>query len=312
MTLLNAAIAWVDARARFREWGPRTNPLIVRLLRRPAFLTLRESLWLSFGLGLLALAYGTYAVLHATSDSMPLFDTMLFITGWLLTGLAPLITASAGVLITAREIRPDPYDLLRLTPLPGATLVRAYVFTTLYRLRYLYVALVALMPVLVVRVFFLLIVLYKTMQDIYTGAYWYGNTYEIQPPAWYQIVLPTLAVLGVIIGLWGMNLLAAAWGVRAALERSINPAWTATSTPMAIGAVMLCLCVMAAATFTFAGGLFVTNSIVQLIVLGFVGLVFMLLPYLLGAIQMIQAAQNYDRRHNYRMPSSVYRSSPSA
>lgn len=295
LSTASAVIAKMDFLARFRRWGLASNPLIMRLRRQQTRLTLRGSLWLAASLGALALVYTIQAVRHTSGIQMNWLDSMLLLGGWLLTVTAPILTASSSVYIVARETQSEPYDLLRLTPLSGHTLVRGYVFTTLYRLRFLYILLVGIMPLLVVRMSSMLWEAETRYQLAYNSPSMLSGA-DGQRLEWEVIILLPLGWLALILILWGMNLLAAAWGVRTVMGGAAA-AWAAFTVPMSVCGLMLCLCLGGSfLTFVLSGAFGGATN--QLVVMVVIAIPVLLLPYELALSQMWQAGHRYNQLHN--------------
>jgi hypothetical protein len=209
-----------------------TNPLIAHLKHQPTRLTLRRTLWLGFGLGLLSLGISTAAVLTTRAQQFGFFANMLFKTGWLITALTPFLTAVTAAALTRRATRPDRFDLIRLTPLGSKTLLHALVFTVLYRMRLVYVVLVIVMPVLVVEVFFALV-------TFEVPVYYY----LLSAPRYWEVVTPTLYALAVVLFLWTLNLLGAMAGVRSGLLRTSTAA-AVVNAPLAMSTITFVVCLL--------------------------------------------------------------------
>jgi hypothetical protein len=107
-------------------------------------------------------------------------------------------------------------------------------------LRHALIAVVGVMPLMVIKIFHLLIVFDLQMQNKF--AYYYSGDYT--PPTRAEIILPTLLTLGLITGAWGMTLLGAAMGVRSALVRHRTET-AVTAAPFALLATLVgqCVCV---------------------------------------------------------------------
>jgi hypothetical protein len=274
-------LAGIDTRTRFAKWGPDANPLIVHLKRQPSRLTLRRTLWLGFGLGLLSLGISAAAVLTAQRDQLGFFAGLVFLVGWLVTLLTPFLTASAAAVLTQRALRPERFDLIRMTPLPNETLVWAQVFTALYRMRLVYLVLVTLMPVLVVGVFFLFLSV--------SSVFYY---YDPVAPSYWEVVGPTLFALALILELWGMNLLGAAVGVRMGLLRR-STSLSIIAAPLIILIVMACPCVCCTSALSTLPGEF--TYLTEILLAMVLPLFLTALPYILTA-QVIESTARAWRR----------------
>jgi hypothetical protein len=228
---LERLIAAIDARTHFARWGPDANPLIVQLKRQPTRLSLRATLWLAFGLGMIGLITATGITVYASASDLSSAERIVTISGWTLYLAAPFITAVGAAAGTRRAVRVDHYEVIWLTPLPNTTLVRAHAFAALYRVRYLLAALVALMPFLVVEVFHAELVLQAHL-------YYYAP----QPPTYWDGVGSALLALYVALGLWGLIFLGAAIGVHMALL-SRDAGMAVVASLAMTGGTMLCPCV---------------------------------------------------------------------
>lgn len=230
---LDRLIAYVDARTGFDRWGPHANPLIARELRRTGQLSLRECLWLAFGSGLLGLAIRTLRTLTAASD-VTLSDGLILVTIWVFEIIMPYIVAIQSAAWTYRTVRLERFELVWIMPLSNLAVVWALMFTALYRLRYALVAVIALMPYLVIEMFRLFVM---------WGAFLIH--YQYDPPSRSDIITPTLYSLVIVCGLWGMNVLAAAVGVQAAMYRR-HTSIAILVAPVSVLMIMVCpaiLCV---------------------------------------------------------------------
>jgi hypothetical protein len=173
--------------------------------------------------------------------------------------------------------------MVYLTPLSNRALVWAHVFTALYRMRYVYVIVVGLMPFMIVKAFHM----YLSV-DATTHAYYYHR------PSYWDAVGPTLGTLAVVLGLWGMNLLAAAVGVmRALLQRSIGLAVVAA--PVMVLMITICPWVCCLATLLTMS----PPDLVSLLNCRFlpvtVPLVLMVAPYVLMVIFMEHTDVSWQR-----------------
>ncbi len=222
--------------------NPGANPLIAQVLRQDRRasrgLSLRACLWLAFGLGLAGLFVATWHTLTTTSNDVGVGPALLLTVGWLFHAVMPLIIASAAATFTRRTMQAGDFELLHMASISNDTLVRAFVFTALYRMRYALALMVAFTPFLVVETFLLFITL-RTIVTYYpiTGG-----------PAYWEIVTPTLTALVILIGLWGTTVLGAAVGVQTALARQYT-AVAALVAPASVFMIMACpsfLCMVTA------------------------------------------------------------------
>ncbi len=197
------------------------NPLVERLTRRGKWPSGRAALWLAFGLGLASLAVATWETLRMESDQPGLASMILLALAWLLTILTPPITAVFATILVSRDARSETYDLLHVTTLSEAALVRGYVFAALHRVRVLLALIVGLMPALAVGMvqvgIAVAVIFYSIMLYPYPGYQDgpYGASPGLDPV---HVTGPALACMAIAIGLWGLNWPAAALGVGLALR----------------------------------------------------------------------------------------------
>jgi hypothetical protein len=143
------------------------------------------------------------------ATSMGLLSAVLLTTAWVLSVIAPTITAVVAGNLTARAVQSQVVDLLRITLLPERTLVWGLVAAALHRVRLLLAMLIALMPAQIVGMLQL---------GIAVTAIFYTVS------AMYNAVLPrsiledTFVVAATAGGVWSMNLLAAVLGTGLALR----------------------------------------------------------------------------------------------
>lgn len=201
-------IAAIDRRTGFDRWGPDANPLIRHTRRRAGRLSLRRMLWLVFALGLGVLAIMSALTLRMTNHRIGLGETLLLIFAILFYLVAPYIAAGWANVLAYRVTRPDRFDLLRITPLPDATLIHAVLFAALHRLRWLWGLLVVLMPFLVIGAF-------RWWIAAVSGSYsLFATTSAVDQE---EIVIGTLTVLLLVIDGWGFVVLGAVLGVYVSL-----------------------------------------------------------------------------------------------
>jgi len=258
------------------------NPLIARVLRQDqrGGRTLQMSLRAAFALGLMGLAWGTWRTLNATSNEMGSGMGLVVMTGWLLHLAMPLITASAAAAFTRHAIQTGDFELLLMTPISNEALVQALVFTALFRMRYGLALMIAFMPLLVVEMFFLFIA-------IETMVYYYGPG----APTYWGIVTPTLAVLVILVGLWGMTVLGAAVGVQTALARR-HVATAALVAPASLFMIMACpsiLCMISLPALPNGDGLLALCLVAGILAAILAG------PYLITFSIMHTAADQWRR-----------------
>ena len=197
------------------------NPLVERLARRGRWPSVRAALCLVFGLGLASLAVTTWATLRMESVQLDLSSTILLALAWLLTILTPPITSVVAIILVSHDASSEMYELLHLTTLSEAMLVKGYIFAALHRVRALLALVVGLMPALVVgmvQVSILVAVIFHSIMLDYS-VYLQDELYRISSgidPAY--VTGPALACMAITIGLWGLNWPAAALGVGLALR----------------------------------------------------------------------------------------------
>ena len=198
------------------------NPLVERLTRRGRWPSVRAALWLAFGLGLAGLAVTTRATLRMESVQPDLSSTILLALVWLVTILSPPITSVVAIILVSRDASSEMYELLRLTTLSKAVLVKGYVFAALHRVRVLLALVVGLMPALTVgmlQVSILVAVIFYSIMLDYSVYLQEDELYRISSgidPAY--MTGQSLACMAIAIGLWGLNWPAAALGVGLALR----------------------------------------------------------------------------------------------
>lgn len=223
-------IAWIDARTRFAEWGPDSNPLIVHIKRQPARFSLRAVLWMAFALGLAATCVLTWDTLHLTHYDLAFAEALVIMIGGGLFVFMPFVAAGWAAMITRRATMPLHYDVIWATPLPNEALVRAHVFATLYRLRLLIATQIVLIPVAVLETFRLFLVI---------NAQFYR--YTPLPPGYWELVGPPMFVLLGSIGLLGLMYLGVTVGVHMALLRD-NTTMAVMTSIMAVLGMGICPC----------------------------------------------------------------------
>ena len=107
------------------------NPLIARLTGQRTWFSLPVAFWLAFGLGLATLAISAWAFLHPIPSLLgyAIFGVVLLYI------LTPPVILVAAATATVRDVQGEPYQLLALTDISDAALVRGYVFAALYQWR---------------------------------------------------------------------------------------------------------------------------------------------------------------------------------
>jgi hypothetical protein len=192
----------------------------------------------------------------------------------------PYIVAILSAASTRRAVQPEQFELVQITPLSNPAVVCALVFTALYRVRYALVAVIALMPFLVIEMLRLFVMWGALMVH-----------YHYDSPSRGDIITPTLYALVIVCGLWGMNVLAAAVGVQAAMVRR-HTSMAILVAPFSILMIMLCPAILCTG---FAPALSPDNALIrQGMLLGvLLGIVFG--PYVL-TYSLIHTTANVWRR----------------
>jgi hypothetical protein len=176
--------------------------------------------------------------LTATTDEIG-SGGLIVTFGWLFELVTPFVVAISSAVLTRRLVRSDYFDMIRITPISNRTLVTSLVFTSLYRLRYVLMALIGLMPLIIVETFHWFLVIDLTISSLI----YYGTVPT--PPTWGEVVWPTLFGIVIILSLWSMTILAAALGVQAAVSRRYASAAVIVA-PGSVLMLMVCPAVVCA------------------------------------------------------------------
>jgi hypothetical protein len=121
-----------------------TNPVLTHLIRRAAWPSLRLTLGLTLGLGVVysfLSAYGWGALGGTILD--PILSLMAGL-GDLFLLLAPLVAGLMTVIATVRFLRSDAYTALCTTPLASGLIARGLILSALYRVRLLLALMIVL------------------------------------------------------------------------------------------------------------------------------------------------------------------------
>jgi hypothetical protein len=244
MTPLTRLITTIDARTGFDRWGPDANPLVRRVKRQPTRLSLGVGLWLAVVIGLVGLWPGVRNALRITTYNMSDAEAIIVMMGWPLYFVTPFATAFVTAIGTRRALAPEQFETLSATPLSNFSIVSAWAYTALYRLRAIFLALIALIPLFIVENFAVVV----KVSTFFAVEYSYGGSYDT--PTYWGNVGAVLVEVAFLLGLLHMNVLAAAVGVHSALKRR-SPALTLFPAPTMLLMVMLspllsCLVLIAA------------------------------------------------------------------
>ncbi len=240
MTPLDRLITTIDARTGFDRWGPDVNPLVRRIKRQPTRVSLRAGLWLAFVIGIAGLWPGVRNVQRITSYDLSTAESIIVMMGWPLYFVSPFAGTFLTAMGTRRALAPERFETLHVTPLSNVSMVSAFVYTALYRLRHIFLLLIAFMPFFVVENFIFAI----KISSFFAIEYGYGAGYG-RLTYWGNVGAVLLEV-AFLLGLLHMNLLAAAVGVHTALKRrSLALAlFAAPSTLLLVMLSPLCSCVV--------------------------------------------------------------------
>jgi hypothetical protein len=232
MTPLTRLITTIDARTGFDRWGPDANPLVRRAKRQPARISLRAGLWLAVAIGLVSAWPGVRNVQRITTYNMSDAEAITVMLGWPLYFVTPFATAFLADMITRRALAPEQFETLCVTPLSNFSIVTAFVYTALYRLRAIFLMMIAFMPLFIVENFAVVI----KISTFFAVQYHYGGSYDT--PTYWGNVGAVLLEVAFLLGLLHMNVLAAAVGVHAALKRR-SLALTLFAAPTTLLLIML-------------------------------------------------------------------------
>jgi hypothetical protein len=213
MTPLTRLITAIDARTGFDRWGPDANPLVRRVKRQPVRLSLRAGLWLGLVIGLAGVWPGVRNVQRITTYNMSDAEAMIVMLGWPLYFVTPFATTFLTAIGTRRALAQEEFETLYVTPLSNFGIVSALAYTALYRLRTIFLLLIALMPLFIVVNFAVV----AKISAFFAINYSYGGNYGHL--TYWGNVGTVLLEVAFLLGLLHMNVLAAAVGVHTALKR---------------------------------------------------------------------------------------------
>lgn len=189
------------------------NPLATRLTRRTGFLGGRTTLVLAAILG--PLISGLMIIEMATGSYYDLFPSLLRPLALALifscTFPLPMFAASIAATLTVRYARSPEYSLLCVTSLSDASIVKGCVLAVLRQCRALLVLMLGLTPVTEV-----LLANFAMTVAIRSFSSWtvYNSTVaQIDIGVWGITLKHVLAITMLALGMFGVNLLAIAFGV---------------------------------------------------------------------------------------------------
>jgi hypothetical protein len=265
MQRLNHLIATIDTRTGFDRWGPEANPLIRQIKRQPVRVSLRAGLWLAVVIGLVGIWPGVRNALHATTYNLSDPEAIVVMMGWPLYFVSPFATAFLAAIGTKRMLAPERFETLYVTPLSNLSIVAAFVYATLYRLRTIFLLLIAFMPLFIVMNFAFVV----KISTFFAVEYSYGGSYDT--PTYWGNVGAVLLEIAFLLGLLHMNVLAAAVGVHSALKRR-SLALTLFAAPSTLLLAMLsplmsCLVVMAVPDIEIDDALLTALAVIVALVL---------------------------------------------
>lgn len=194
---------------------PGSNPHVARLTRGARPPSLRVTLWLAFGLGLVILAISLWAVTRVPR-TFALLNALRGL-GWGLHLATPIVVAAVAALIAGRDASSEAYRLVRQTPLSERDIALGYVFAALFRLRLLLALVVAMMPAIVVGAFGGVFTRFIFTRGS-DGLACMGGPCSTGMSALTYTLGWSLCLVATAVGLWGANLLGAAAGVAMGLR----------------------------------------------------------------------------------------------
>lgn len=202
------------------------NPIWQRLTGGRHHPSLRVTICMAVALLALSFATGLYLFLVDRGRWSPLY-TLVFDVAWAVTLLSPLAITATAAILTTRDGRSQLGQLMRITLIPGATLMQGYLYSTLYRLRLLLAVYIGLSPLLVIGMMQVHI-RYRFATICYPGSS--CNVAAVLTPP--HVAGPLIAFTGVVIAVLGLTWLGAVLGVGLAL-------WARRVTEIALGLAAL-------------------------------------------------------------------------
>ena len=250
-------------------------PLVAPLELKPEALSARTTLRRAFALGMASLILSTGVYFSSDQNGIGAGIFMLLaLVAFLVSLFTPWVVAVVATTSTAHALQTDEYHQTSLSAASNIEIVWGYVLATFYRVCVLLVLVIGLMPVVV-------------LGGAYSGLF-FGAMLTRYDTNTGRLVLSwtasTLSLVGLVVGLWGMNLFAAALGVWLVLwiHHSSQEVKDASSRlPKAI-------------LFVFTFALTILVMILSWVVLNKVILLYALVPYLLGT-GFILLAQRWAR-----------------
>jgi hypothetical protein len=254
-------------------------PLYTRLTAHSRPPSLRACFWLAFGVGIGATIVSAASFLGAPgprSIGAQLLPALLA----LFTFISPLGVILLAASLTVQDVRSQAYELLMVTSVSNAQVVRSYVGAALQRVRIPLALMVGATPAIVIGM------LEYNLRAFYPCAYVYTPIQFSTPPA--ICGLPpahsALIWLPILAGAWGMNWLAAATGVWLGLR------WRHTLPAMIAGTLQVVVAIYALIWFL------TTQQDVTRLMWGW-SMVWMLAPVGLAAMLMRLSERWVRRSH---------------
>ncbi len=254
---------------------PSSNPLLSRLIGKPVLFSVRAACWVAFVLGLIGLAFTSFVLLNAREAVGPLTFLPFAFTAFL--ALVPSIVALIAATLTARDTHTESYELLKTTDISDMAIVQSYVFAALYKLRFLLALTAGAIPAIAVSTFDLIV----RDRALLCSAGASSDT-DCQPPPGTM----GIAWLMIVIGLWGLNGVAASVGVNWALK------WQNEVAAIATASVAMFILSLLAAGFWLA--IFLPAAAISLPA-WVVAFAWMYIPYAV-AVGIMQNAERWARK----------------
>jgi hypothetical protein len=208
---------------------------------------------------------GVLNALHANSSNLSNAEAIIVMIGWPLYFISPFATTFLTAISTKRALAPERFETLYVTPLSNFSIVSAFVYAALYRLRTIFLLLIAFMPLFILVNFTFIV----KISAFFAASYSYNGSYDV--PTYWGSVGAALLEVAFLLGLLHMNLLAAAVGVHAALKRR-SLALTLFAAPSTLLLVMLspllsCMTLLAAPNIEIDDTLLTALAVIVALVL---------------------------------------------